>query len=225
VLGEQRKTDDADCSIPSAEREEASPSTVGQPGPAEASAGPPNAGSVAIPADSLAHESGKSLESGASLASPLQPSGVGGPNSDSVSAKPTSQTDEGETGAAPSNGNPAPQRTRSKQWHPSCRDWNLQIEKDLHRTFPGHPVMDLSGRSALRRILAAYARRNPSVGYCQVGSIGLSRLLPHNATPLSTGRPGNCLWGIPDDVAGSLMQVWQVGNSIFCGPFEAIYNP
>jgi hypothetical protein len=55
-------------------------------------------------------------------------------------------------------------------WHPSCRDWNLQIEKDLHRTFPGHPVMDSSGRSALRRILAAYAHRNPSVGYCQVGA-------------------------------------------------------
>ena len=44
----------------------------------------------------------------------------------------------------------------------------LQIEKDLHRTFPGHPVMDSSGRNALRRLLAAYARRNPSVGYCQV---------------------------------------------------------
>lgn len=53
-------------------------------------------------------------------------------------------------------------------WHPSSHDWNLQIEKDLHRTFPGHPVMDGTGRSALRRILAAYARRNPSVGYCQV---------------------------------------------------------
>ena len=44
----------------------------------------------------------------------------------------------------------------------------LQIEKDLHRTFPGHPIMDASGRNALRRLLAAYARRNPSVGYCQV---------------------------------------------------------
>ncbi|KAK9810304.1 hypothetical protein WJX72_008307 [[Myrmecia] bisecta] len=41
------------------------------------------------------------------------------------------------------------------------------IEKDLHRTFPGHPVMDGSGRNALRRILAAYSRRNASVGYCQ----------------------------------------------------------
>ena len=48
------------------------------------------------------------------------------------------------------------------------QDWNVQIEKDLHRTFPGHPVMDRSGRRSLRRILAAYACRNSSVGYCQV---------------------------------------------------------
>jgi hypothetical protein len=45
--------------------------------------------------------------------------------------------------------------------------WIEQIEKDLHRTFPGHPIMDGGGRSALRRLLAAYAQRNPSVGYCQ----------------------------------------------------------
>ena len=55
---------------------------------------------------------------------------------------------------------------QAASWHST--DWNMQIEKDLHRTFPGHPVMDTSGRNALRRLLAAYARRNPSVGYCQV---------------------------------------------------------
>ncbi len=59
-------------------------------------------------------------------------------------------------------------RCRGIPWHPNNRNWNVQIEKDLHRTFPGHPIMDRSGRSALRRILAAYARRNESVGYCQV---------------------------------------------------------
>ena len=42
-----------------------------------------------------------------------------------------------------------------------------QIDKDLHRTFPGHPAMDAAGRAALRRLLGAYARRNPAVGYCQ----------------------------------------------------------
>lgn len=57
---------------------------------------------------------------------------------------------------------------RAASWHNT--DWNMQIEKDLHRTFPGHPVMDISGRNALRRLLAAYARRNPSVGYCQVNT-------------------------------------------------------
>lgn len=46
-------------------------------------------------------------------------------------------------------------------------NWMPQIEKDLHRTFPDHPLMDRKGRAALRRILAAYSRRNPDVGYCQ----------------------------------------------------------
>uniref|UniRef100_N1R3Z9 TBC1 domain family member 8B n=1 Tax=Aegilops tauschii TaxID=37682 RepID=N1R3Z9_AEGTA len=42
-----------------------------------------------------------------------------------------------------------------------------QIEKDLPRTFPGHPALDDVGRNALRRLLLAYARHNPTVGYCQ----------------------------------------------------------
>ncbi|RDX93648.1 hypothetical protein CR513_24055, partial [Mucuna pruriens] len=42
-----------------------------------------------------------------------------------------------------------------------------QIEKDLPRTFPGHPALDENGRNSLRRLLLAYARHNPSVGYCQ----------------------------------------------------------
>ncbi|XP_016542457.1 TBC1 domain family member 8B isoform X3 [Capsicum annuum] len=42
-----------------------------------------------------------------------------------------------------------------------------QIEKDLPRTFPGHPALDEKGRNSLRRLLIAYARHNPDVGYCQ----------------------------------------------------------
>jgi hypothetical protein len=38
----------------------------------------------------------------------------------------------------------------------------------LPRTFPGHPALDEDGRNALRRLLLAYARHNPTVGYCQV---------------------------------------------------------
>ncbi len=45
-----------------------------------------------------------------------------------------------------------------------------QIEKDLHRTFPNHVVYQNkngAGITMLRRILHAYACRNPAVGYCQ----------------------------------------------------------
>ncbi|KAG2601742.1 hypothetical protein PVAP13_5KG615600 [Panicum virgatum] len=49
----------------------------------------------------------------------------------------------------------------------SSEKWKGQIEKDLPRTFPGHPALDEDGRNALRRLLTAYARHNPAVGYCQ----------------------------------------------------------
>ncbi|XVE76263.1 hypothetical protein DITRI_Ditri12bG0158000 [Diplodiscus trichospermus] len=50
---------------------------------------------------------------------------------------------------------------------PVLRKWRKQIEKDLPRTFPGHPALNDNGRDSLRRLLLAYARHNPSVGYCQ----------------------------------------------------------
>ncbi|KAE8731056.1 Run and tbc1 domain containing 3 [Hibiscus syriacus] len=46
--------------------------------------------------------------------------------------------------------------------------WRNQIEKDIPRTFPGHPALNDHGRDSLRRLLLAYARHNPSVGYCQI---------------------------------------------------------
>uniref|UniRef100_A0ACD5XNW4 Uncharacterized protein n=1 Tax=Avena sativa TaxID=4498 RepID=A0ACD5XNW4_AVESA len=58
------------------------------------------------------------------------------------------------------------QRSSPKK-HPKPEKWKGQIEKDLPRTFPGHPALDENGRNALRRLLTAYARHNPSVGYCQ----------------------------------------------------------
>jgi hypothetical protein len=42
------------------------------------------------------------------------------------------------------------------------------IEKDLRRTFPDDPRVNCEkGWSTLRRILSAYALRNPGIGYCQ----------------------------------------------------------
>ncbi|GJX14509.1 TBC1 domain family member 8B-like protein isoform X2 [Tanacetum coccineum] len=52
-----------------------------------------------------------------------------------------------------------------------------QIEKDLPRTFPGHPALDEEGRNSLRRLLLAYARHNPSVGYCQAMNFFAAMLL------------------------------------------------
>ncbi|CAI9783214.1 unnamed protein product [Fraxinus pennsylvanica] len=58
-------------------------------------------------------------------------------------------------------------KQRSRKGVDLSEKWKKQIEKDLHRTFPGHPALNENGRNSLRRVLLAYARHNPSVGYCQ----------------------------------------------------------
>jgi hypothetical protein len=48
--------------------------------------------------------------------------------------------------------------------------YDSRIDKDLHRTFPDHPMFDSPkkyGQNALRNILRAYAAYDPDVGYCQ----------------------------------------------------------
>ena len=92
----------------------------------------------------------------------------------SASSEPHGREAAGD-GAANGVGSASQQRRKDSQRSGGGNIWNEQIEKDLHRTFPGHPIMDGGGRNALRRLLAAYAQRNPSVGYCQARRCVLHR--------------------------------------------------
>ncbi|ONK62391.1 uncharacterized protein A4U43_C07F3390 [Asparagus officinalis] len=98
--------------------------------------------------------------------------------------------------------------------------WKVQIEKDLPRTFPGHPALDEDGRNALRRLLTAYARHNPSVGYCQAMNFfaGLLLLLMPEENAFWT------LMGLIDDYFDGYYSEEMIESQVDQLVFEELVN-
>lgn len=113
---------------------------------------------------------GGAMASGIAEPSPEQPAPSPAGDEARAAAAPDLGAAE-ESSYAPGAPAPSPPSsasgTASAGLSPDHGEWLAQVDKDLHRTFPGHAAMDAGGRRSLRRVLAAYAARNPAVGYCQ----------------------------------------------------------
>lgn len=88
--------------------------------------------------------------------------------------------------------------------------------QDLPRTFPGHPALDSIGRDSLRRLLTAYARKEPKVGYCQgmnfLGGLLLLLMPEENAFWTLSGIIDDYLAGYYSD---DMIEA-QVGSNRHC---------
>ncbi|CAK9065630.1 unnamed protein product [Durusdinium trenchii] len=82
----------------------------------------------------------------------------------------------------------------------------VQIDRDLPRTFPRVPAVDRE-RERIRRVLLAYSRANPHIGYCQGMSFPAAVLCVNLSDPMADARFQSCL--------EKVRELWLPGFHIF----------
>jgi len=97
-----------------------------------------------------------------------------------------------------------------------------EIEKDIHRTFPGHVTLTSpAGQRAMRDVLRAYASHDPEVGYSQgmnfIVGLLLTYLTPRHAfaaLQLIMSERGLREYYLPDGMVHLQARLWQLGQLI-----------
>ena len=97
-----------------------------------------------------------------------------------------------------------------------------EIEKDIHRTFPGHVTLTSpAGQRAMRDVLRAYASYDPEVGYSQgmnfIVGLLLTYLTPPNAFDallLIMSERGLREYYLPNGMVHLQARLWQLGKLI-----------
>ena len=74
--------------------------------------------------------------------------------------------------------------------HSEDHEVEEQLDRDLHRTFPGHPALTEPFCQRIKNVLLAYSARNPEVAYCQGMNFVTAAILLFVEEELSRAREG-----------------------------------